>query len=120
MKHLTFLFFALVFAFAVNAQSATTTLDGTGSGVTGGIAGTAKLVSYSWAVQNPPAPVTFSAPTAVTTDATFTKAGTYNIVLTVTDDLGQTAAATLTVIVYEQQTPHAVIKGVTQIILKNK
>jgi|SRR6185312_882356 len=119
MKHLFIFLFAIIMAFTVNAQSATITLDGTNSGVTGGIAGTAKIVSYQWAVQaTPPAPITFSAATAVKTDVTFTKAGTYNITLTVTDNLGQPATATQTVIVYDKQVPHAVITGVTQVTLQ--
>lgn len=118
MKQLFIFLFAIISAFSVNAQSATTTLDGTNSGVTGGITGTAKIVSYSWTVTNPPAPITFSAATSVSTEVTFTKAGTYNIVLTVTDNLGQTATATQTVIVYDKQVPHAVITGVTQVYLK--
>ncbi|MEO8609209.1 MAG: choice-of-anchor Q domain-containing protein [Chloroflexota bacterium] len=60
---------------------------------------TGSTLTYAWTViNNPPAPVVFSAPDALSTNATFTIAGTYTLQLSASD--GQlTGSDTLTVVV---------------------
>jgi hypothetical protein len=63
------------------AQPGTATLNGTAveSGTPAG------PISYTWSMVSGPASVTFSAPKALATSATFTTAGTYKLQLTATD-----------------------------------
>lgn len=107
MKHLLFLFLAWIIAFAVNAQSATVSVNGADYvSITGGDA-SAKIMSYQWSItETPPASVTISAPTQALSSFTFTKAGTYAILLTVKDNLGNLASGTLTFVVYDKQVIH--------------
>lgn len=101
-KLLTIILFAAI-SFAANAQTATVTLDASGSGVSGGD-GTGKIVSANWTVQGtPPAAVTFSAPTALVTSVTVTKDGTYDFLLTVTDNLNQVTTGVIELDVFKQQ-----------------
>lgn len=103
MKHFIILLFAMIVAFASNAQTGTGTLDETGITVTGGD-GTGQIVSTVWTVQGtPPAPVTFSAPNAVKTDVTVTKSGDYTFLFTAKDNLGNVATTTWTAHVYDKQ-----------------
>ena len=61
-------------------------------------------LTYTWtAINNPPAPVIFSAPNALSTNATFSAAGTYTLQLTASD--GQLSGSdTLQVVVSPQST----------------
>lgn len=68
---------------AITLPTNTTTLSGTGSD--DGLPTPA--LTYAWSVVTGPAAVTFSAPTALTTVATFTTAGSYTLRLAVSDSL---------------------------------
>lgn len=107
MKHLLFFLFASILAFAAHAQSATATVNGADYvSITGGDP-SAKIVSYQWTVTGtPPAAVVISAPAQAQTDFTFTKSGTYTVLLTVKDNLGNVASGTLTFVVYDKQVIH--------------
>lgn len=99
MKHLLFiLLFAITGLFA-NAQSGTGTIDATNLvKITGGVPGTASIASVSWTVQGtPPAIVSFSASNSLKTDITITATGSYTLLLTVKDNLGNIATATFPV-----------------------
>lgn len=110
MKKLLFFLIFAATVFTVNAQSATVTLDASGSGVTGG-RGTGKITSAKWVLETgAPAPVIYVDATgkagtdaALKTYAVISKAGTYNFDLTVTDDLGNSVKGTMQVIAYGEQ-----------------
>lgn len=69
----------------VNAgQDLTITLPTNKANLSGTITSAAGTPSLQWSVVNGPGPVTFSAPTAAVTTATFTSAGSYTLRLTAT------------------------------------
>lgn len=91
---------------SINAQ-VSTTLDGTGSYVTGGD-GTGSIVSYSWTIQGtPPAAVILANASQPMSKATFTQKGDYYLLLTVTDNKGAKSSAVDTVTIFAGQVPHA-------------
>lgn len=110
MKKLLSILLFLGIVFTANAQSATVTLDASGSGVSGG-RGTGKIVSSKWVLEaGAPASVTYVDATgkagtdaALKTYAVISKAGTYNFDLTITDDLGNSVSGTMQVVAYGEQ-----------------
>jgi endoglucanase len=89
----------------VNPASASPSPAGTSAGLSvlgSSSAGEPNLI-YTWSLSgSPPAPVTFSANgtnAAKNSTATFSKAGTYNFTVTITDQLGLTSTSSVTVVV---------------------
>jgi RHS repeat-associated protein len=74
-------------------------------------------VTQQWSEVSGPAPVTFSAPTSTTTQATFTTAGTYDLRLTASDtQLTGSADVTITVAPGPQNLPPTVSAGLNQVL----
>ena len=118
MKKILFLFLFVAASYFVNAQSGTGTIDATTLvSVTGGD-GTGYIASATWTVQGtPPAPVSFSASNNLKTDVTVTKVGTYNLLLTVKDNLGNSATGVFVVNAFLTQGINIKVT-VTQITIK--
>lgn len=107
MKKLIFLLISILSFVVVEAQSATVTLSA--SVVISGGDGTGTITSAVWSVQGtPPAPVTISNQGMVgdsaKATATFTKAGTYYLILTAKDNLSNVATGTVEGDVFNKQT----------------
>jgi hypothetical protein len=103
MKKVFFIsLFALITVFA-NAQSGTGNLDASNSTIIGGD-GTGKIISATWVAQGtPPAPVVIANASAISTTVTVTKPGTYTFLVTLKDNLGNVATATVTKEAFYQQ-----------------
>jgi alpha-L-arabinofuranosidase len=90
-------------ATAATATPATVTGKTSALSVLGGYNGGESNLTYTWATMgSPPAPVTFSANAtnaAKNATATFAKAGSYNLQVTITDPAGYSATSTLSVTV---------------------
>lgn len=72
-------------------------------------------VTQQWSEVSGPAPVTFSAPTQKTTNATFTIDGTYVLQLTASDtQLSSSSDVTITVLATQQNLPPVVSAGLNQ------
>lgn len=107
MKKLIFLLISMLAFVAVEAQSATVTLSA--SAIISGGDGTGKIASAVWSVQGtPPAPVTIvnqgMVGDSAKATATFTKAGTYYLVLTAKDNLNNVATGTVEGDIFNKQT----------------
>src|SRR5262249_8606225 len=79
-------------------------------------------LTYHWDVSGP-APVTFSANdsnAAKNTTATFSQAGTYSFVVTVTDAGGLTALSRITVTVAQTLTSIVVTPGTASVVVRQK
>ena len=75
------------------------------------------ITAYSWSLLSGPAGVTFGSSTASSTGVTFTKAGTYQFQVTVTDSYGLTSTSTVTVTV--QQTLTSISLSPSSVTLMN-
>jgi hypothetical protein len=64
----------------------------TGTAIDDGLPSPPGALTYSWSVVSGPGPVTFSAPTTLSSVATFTTAGTYTLRLSVSDSAMTSAA----------------------------
>src|SRR5262249_3008964 len=78
----------------------TTTLSVTASDPNPG----GSITAYSWSLLSGPVGVTFGSSTASSTGVTFTKAGTYQFQVAVTDSYGLTSTSTVTVTVQQTLT----------------
>jgi hypothetical protein len=91
----------------------TTTLSVTASDPNPG----GSITGYSWSLLSGPAGVTFGSGAASSTGVTFTKAGTYQFQVTVTNSFGLTSTGTVTVVV--QQTLSGINLSPSSVTLKN-
>jgi hypothetical protein len=88
----------------ITSLNAGVTLNGTASD--DGLPAPPSALTYAWSVVSGPGNVTFSAPTALTTNATFDTAGTYTLRLTVSDSaLTSTDDVIVTVLPPDTQAP---------------
>jgi hypothetical protein len=91
----------------------TTTLSVTASDPNPG----GSISAYSWSLLSGPTGVTFDSSVASSTGVTFSKAGTYQFQVTVTDSYGLTSTATVTVTV--QQTLTSISLSPSSVTLRN-
>ena len=91
----------------------TTTLSVTASDPNPG----GSITANSWSLLSGPAGVTFGSSAASSTGVTFTKAGTYQFQVTVTDSYGLASTSTVTVVV--QQTLSSISLSPSSVTLKN-
>lgn len=75
------------------------------------------ITAYSWALLSGPAGVTFGSSATSSTSVTFTRAGTYQFQVTVTDSYGLSSTSTVTVVV--QQTLSSISLSPSSVTLKN-
>lgn len=118
MKKLLFSIIFIATFFVAKAQSGTGTIDATPLVTITGGDGTGTVVSALWSIQGtPPGTVVLSAANNLKTNVTVTAIGTYNLLLTVKDNLGNTATGVFIVNAYFSQGINIKVT-VTQIIIK--